>query len=312
MMDRLLVLFAAVCFGTTGTAQALGPRVSPLAVGAARIAIGDGLLVLVAGLARRRAPARSTLTWPRAEVAAAAVLVAVFQLAFFAAIRQTGVAIGTVVAIGSGPCVAGGLGALFAGDRLTARWAASTAVAVAGIVLLALAGGGAHVEAGGVALALVAGAGYGGYTVAAKRLLLLGHAPWDVMARVFGLAGLLLLPMLALTSSAPLASASGICLALYLGAIPTCLAYLCFARGLQTLGAGDTARLVLAEPLTATVLGAVVLAENLGVQAIAGVVLIILGLLVPTLPAAHEGPVPFIRAGADAVAPLGAQQRAAT
>ncbi|HEY1105942.1 MAG TPA: HAD-IC family P-type ATPase, partial [Agromyces sp.] len=38
------VLLAAVCFGTTGTAQALGPDASALSLGAARLVIGGGAL----------------------------------------------------------------------------------------------------------------------------------------------------------------------------------------------------------------------------------------------------------------------------
>ena len=42
-MARSYVLTAAVLFGTTGTAQALGPEIEPLAVGTARIAIAPAL-----------------------------------------------------------------------------------------------------------------------------------------------------------------------------------------------------------------------------------------------------------------------------
>ena len=45
---RTQILIAAVLFGTTGTAQALGPELDPLAVGASRIAVGGALLTLVA------------------------------------------------------------------------------------------------------------------------------------------------------------------------------------------------------------------------------------------------------------------------
>ena len=34
---RVAILIAAVCFGTTGTAQALGPDATPVTVGAVRI-----------------------------------------------------------------------------------------------------------------------------------------------------------------------------------------------------------------------------------------------------------------------------------
>jgi DME family drug/metabolite transporter len=289
-MDRLFVLLAAVCFGTTGTAQALGPGASPLAVGAARVALGGAMLALVAWFANRRAGPRPAPRWPARELALGAVLVAVYQLTFFAAARETGVAVGTVVTIGLGPAVAGGLGVLLAGDRLTARLIASIAVAVCGVAVLASAGAHAHVETAGVALAVVSGVGYGGYTVIAKRLLVRGHAPQDVMARMFGLAGILLLPVLALTGSARLAGPGGAALVLYLGAIPTCLAYVCFARGLRTLAAGETALIVLAEPLTAAVLGTFVLGQQLGGQALAGAALILLGLAAPALPAARRAP----------------------
>ena len=54
-MPRTLVLFAAVLFGTTGTAQALGPGGSPLGVGAARVAVGAALLALAAWAVERGA-----------------------------------------------------------------------------------------------------------------------------------------------------------------------------------------------------------------------------------------------------------------
>src|SRR3954463_12931924 len=101
-MSRVLVLLAAVCFGTTGTAQALGPDgLAPAGGGAARILVGGALLVLLGGTAIRHLP-RPTLLF-------AAAAVATYQLSFFAAVADTGVAVGTIVAIGSGPAPAGGL-----------------------------------------------------------------------------------------------------------------------------------------------------------------------------------------------------------
>jgi drug/metabolite transporter, DME family len=103
--SRAQVLLAAVCFGTTGTAQALGPDASdPVGVGAARILVGGALLVAVA-LAGRGALFRRR--WARGPVAVAVTGVAVYQLAFFAAVADTGVAVGTIVALGSAPTLAG-------------------------------------------------------------------------------------------------------------------------------------------------------------------------------------------------------------
>src|SRR5690554_7956258 len=54
MRHVVFILLAAVCFGTTGTAQEFGPDgASALSVGATRIVIGGGALALVAWLATR-------------------------------------------------------------------------------------------------------------------------------------------------------------------------------------------------------------------------------------------------------------------
>jgi DME family drug/metabolite transporter len=197
--------------------------------------------------------------------------------------------------IGSAPALAGLLGRLVDGAALTGRWAACTALATAGVLLLVLAGSDARVSAPGVLLALGAGASYAAYTVGSKRMLDAGHAPEAVMARGFGLGALLLSPALVASGGGPFASVDGLVLALYLGAVPTALAYVLFARGLRHLTAGETATLTLAEPLTASVLGALVLAERPGALAVAGAALVLAGLAALALPgrrSVHVRPVP--------------------
>jgi drug/metabolite transporter, DME family len=274
-MSRLLVVLAAALFGTTGTAQALGPDASPIAVGAARIAVGAVLLLAAARLVRGASGGGGA--WSRRWLAAAAVGIAGYQLAFFAAVADTGVAVGTVVALGSAPALAGLLGRAVDGTALDGRWAACTALATAGVLLLVLGGADAEVSAFGIALALGAGLAFATYTVASKRLLADGHAPEEVMARGFGLAAVALSPVLVLHGGDVL-SVEGVALALYLGAIPTAVAYVLFARGLQRLSAGETATLTLAEPLTAAMLGTLVLAERPGAVGIAGAALVLAGL----------------------------------
>ena len=276
---RLQVLLAALCFATTGTAQALGPDgADPVGVGAARILVGGAALVV------RRARWRAAATCAaaagrRLPVAAAVAGVAVFQLAFFAAVADTGVAVGTIVALGSAPTLTGLFEWIIDRRRPQRRWAAATALACAGVVLLALSGGDASVSAPGIALAVVAGGAYASYTLAAKRLMTDGHAPESVMAVAFGLGAVVLLPALAASGPGWLLHADGIALALFLGLIPTAAAYILFARGLRGLSASETATLTLAEPLTAGVLGAVVLSEPLTAASATGAGLVLAGLL---------------------------------
>ena len=277
MPARLQVFLAATCFGTTGTAQAIGPGGSPVAVGAARIVFGGLLLMLVARALRVRLPTVSP------GLVGMACAVAVYQLSFFAAVRLTGVAVGTVVAIGTGPAAAGLLGRLVNGERLGARWAQATALAAVGVVLLAGDGGGS-VNPTGVALAITSGVGYATYTVLTKRMLDAGEAPEGVMAAGFGGAGLLLAPALILAGPGFLATPGGLAMAAYLAAVPTALAYVLFSRGLRHLSSGETATIVLAEPLTAAVLGVVALGEHPSPAAGAGALLVLAGLLVLAVP----------------------------
>jgi DME family drug/metabolite transporter len=287
---RLQILLAAVLFGTTGTAQAVGPDLDPLVVGTSRIAAGAALLGLVALLAAAAGRLQlRTGAGPRA-VLLAGVCVAIYQATFFAAVADTGVAVGTVVAIGSGPAFAGLFARAFAGERLTLRWGAATTIAACGVVLLVLGGGaGGSVSGPGVGLALISGAGYAGYAVASKRMLEVGGAPEAVMAAVFGVGALLMLPVLAIVPAGGLVTPGGLALVLYLGAIPTALAYVLFARGLERTGASETATLTLAEPLTAAALGVIALGEQPGLAAGAGAALVMSGLAVLALrPAKRE------------------------
>lgn len=267
------VLLAAVLFGTTGTAQALGPDgLSPLGVGAGRIAVGGLLLVLVAVAAGEL---RSVRTWPPGIVGLLALGVAGYQLAFFAAVQQAGVAVGTIVTIGSAPAFTGLVGALLGQGRPDARWAGATALAVLGVVLIA-GGGDGSVRTGGVLLALLAAASYAVYTVAAKRLLDAGRPPVAVMAVGFGLGALLLAPLV--PTLATTAGAGGWLVVLYLGVLPTAAAYVLFARGLRHLPAATVATLTLAEPVVAAALGVALLGEAVTIARVAGAALILAGL----------------------------------
>jgi DME family drug/metabolite transporter len=174
----------------------------------------------------------------------------------------------------------GGVERLVEGTRQGVRWVVATGLAVCGLAVLAAASAeGATLALGGIALALAAAAGYAGYAVLSKRLLRLGLEPGGVMGATFGLAGALLVPALLTTGTGWLAAPRGLGLAVYLGVVPTALAYLLYARGLRSVSAAETTTIGLAEPLTAAALGVVALHESLVPAEVAGAALILAGLL---------------------------------
>ncbi len=96
--------------------------------------------------------------------------------------------------------------------------------------------------------------------------------------------------MLAATGAGWLVEPGGAALVLFLGIVPTAVAYLLFARGLRVLSAAETATLTLAEPLTAALLGVVVLSERMSAPAALGAALILGGLLVLAAPDLRRRP----------------------
>jgi DME family drug/metabolite transporter len=271
-----------VLFGTTGTARALGSGgASPLAVGGLRITLGGLLLVALAAVTR--APLTRCLDRQvRGAALVGVAAVAAYQLSFFAAVTLSGVAVGTLVTIGSAPVLAGVMG-IVAGERPTRTWALATVMAIAGCVLLLMPAGQSDVHVAGTLLALVAGACYAALTVAGRRVMLHTKSPDAVMAVFFGGGALLVLPLLAVQDLHPLTNWRGAAMVVWLGLVTTALAYWLFARGLARLSAATATTLDLAEPLTAALLGVLVLSERLSPQGVLGAGLIAGGLLLLTL-----------------------------
>lgn len=271
------ILGAALLWGTTGTAQAFAPAgFDPMVIGTLRLLIGGVALLLLACKRRELGQLRD---WRFKPVFLAAAFTGCYQLSFFAAVAKTGVAVGTIVGIGSAPIAGGLLGLIFRGERPGKRWMAATILAIAGCALLSLSGGEIAIDPVGIVLAFGAGASYAAYTLVIKGLLE-HHSPNAVMAVVVCLGALLLSPALLAVDLDWLLQPRSIAVALHLGLATMALSYWLFARGLQSIQVATATTLSLAEPMTAATLGIVVLGEQLNVQAFSGIGLILTGLVV--------------------------------
>ncbi|WP_019630851.1 EamA family transporter [Actinomadura atramentaria] len=279
------VLLAAVLWGTAGPVATLAPQhTSAVAVSAVRVALGGLLLLAFAATGPRRAGLAALLRAggrTRAVLAVGTVCAAAYQTAYYASVDRTGVAVSTVVALGSAPAFAG----LLQRRGLTRRWYTATATAVAGCALLVGAGPGAGAEPVGVALALLCGFVYALYSLAISRLVRTGAENSAVTGALFGGAALIMLPALAFARPGWALSGRGLAIALYLGAITIAVAYALFTRGLRGTPAATAMTLTLAEPAVAALVGLAVLGERLGGAAFAGIALLGAALLVLAVPA---------------------------
>ncbi|MEK6649233.1 MAG: EamA family transporter [Actinomycetota bacterium] len=269
------LILAGVFFGTTGTAQALGPKgISPMAVGSARLACGALLLWL---FTRFTPKTKQKMAWR--DLWLAAFGFALYQLTFFSAVKSTGVSIGTVTALGSAPALTGVLAYLINREKPSRRWFVATLITTSGIIVLSNAKGFSQFNVIGFSLAICAGASYSLFAVTSKRALASGVGIPEAMSRIIALAALLAFPFLFVGDFHPLVSPKGLLVVLWLGLVPTAIAYIAYAYGLHGVRASTASTLILAEPATATLLAAVVLSETLNFKSGIGIAIIVAGLL---------------------------------
>lgn len=269
----ILVVLAAMLWGTTGTSQALAPiGANALTIGALRLLVGGvGLLVI----------AHRTLKldrrWLNRYVLIGAIAVALYQVSFFGGVGRTGVAVGTVIGIGSAPIFAGLLALFVERIQLTLIWWLATGLAVAGGAVLVLSGSAIGIDVLGILLAMGAGLSYAIYALASKTLLE-HEKPDAVMAVLFSTGALLLLPLLLTADLGWVDSPGGVMVVLHLGLLATTLSYALFARGLRDVATATAVTLSLAEPLTAALLAIFLLGEPVTIPAVIGIGMVFVGL----------------------------------
>ena len=290
MVHVLAVLAAAVLFGTTGTSQALGPDgTTPLSIGVMRMVIGGtGLAVIAFSLAARHARRRpAAAPRPRLTLQPLSLMVltgaclALYQPLFFLGTARNGVAVGTVVALGSAPILAGLLEWALTRRTPTPTWMAATALATLGVVLLGFggeAGDGSGTDPVGLLGSVGAGASFAVIANAQRRLLDAGWDPFTVVGAMGASSAAICAFALPFVDLAWLGTGSGVAMALWLGLGTISIAYVLFTWGLSGLTAATAATLTLGEPLTASVLGIVVLGERLSALAVVGLVVLAAGL----------------------------------
>jgi drug/metabolite transporter, DME family len=315
LWGALSVVAASILWGTTGTAATFAPAVSPLAIGAVAMGVGGLLQALYA--ARHIAVQCGCLRARWRLVLPGALAVAVYPLAFYSSMRLSGVAVGTVVSIGSAP-VAAALIERFADRKpLSRQWVLGALLGIGGAALLSLAG---HPPAtpgstapgptapgpgpdswtstAGILLGLLAGTTYALYSWAAHRLTGHGVTPRAAMGTVFGLGALLLMPVLAATGGPLLESWRSVGVGAYMAAVPMFAGYLLFGWGLARVGASTATGISLLETVVAAVLAVLVVGERLPALAWLGAAVVLASLFILT-PRRQTGAAAARRAGAE-------------
>jgi DME family drug/metabolite transporter len=202
-----------------------------------------------------------------------------FQVAYFGAVKSTGLAVATVVTLGSGPVLIALVARLTMGERLGRGGVLAVSGALAGLGVLVLGGGGTAVRPLGVGLAVLSAAGYGGITLLTRYFGLRGTAgdPLDTSLWSFGICAVLLLPASLGEGLLPAAPGIGRTLLLlgYLATVPTAVAYALYFAGAAVLRAATVSVIALIEPVSAAVIAVALLHEHLTAATVLGTVILL-------------------------------------
>ncbi|MGB5444798.1 MAG: EamA family transporter [Psychromonas sp.] len=261
------IMIASILWGTTGTAASFAPNVSPLATGAFAMGIGGVLLVLIS-LKALRQDKRRLLCQPKTLIIGG-LAVAIYPLAFYSAMKLSGVAIGTVISIASAPFFSVLLERFISKKTISIKWLVSFLFGGLGIIFLTI---GKQSEPAmtytadfhywGICLGLIAGLTYSTYSWAARQIIEQGSSSNATMASMFALAAIILLPSLLLTGDNLFSSATNISVAIYMATIPMFLGYLCFGYGLRHIQASTATLITLLEPAVATLFAIAIVGEK--------------------------------------------------
>ncbi|WP_229791437.1 DMT family transporter [Micromonospora fulviviridis] len=276
---------AGVLWGTggpTGSLLAHETGLSPLAVASYRLAVAGMLVISWLCLARKPLP-RGREAWARITVNA--LLAAVFQACFFAAVSLTNVSLATLLTIGASPALVLFAERVAGRRRVSASMLAAVALAVAGLALLVGTPAGDITTTGaltGGGLALLSAAGFAAMTLIGTRPVA-GLDDLTATGVSFAIGGAVLAAASTLTSGMSFVpTPTSVGLLLLLGAVPTAMAYALYFRGLRTTPAGTAALIALLEPLVATLLATLFLGDRLSSTGLVGAGLIITAMVLNT------------------------------
>lgn len=287
---------AGTTWGTTGAAVDIVYRSSdlgPMALSFWRYVSGLALLLAARAFLRiRTAPAPSASSAPRVLrqpwwrgqrlllLGGTGIGLAVFQTAYFGAVQETGLAVGTIVTLGAGPVFTAIGGRLLLNERIGRGGVMAVCGALGGLAVLVLGDRTGTVDPLGVGLALLSAAGYAVATLLARwtgRRGGGGEDPYSLTMWSFGIGAVVLLPLAWAEGLVPHTEHLGRVLLLmaYVAAVTTALAYPLYFAGVAAVRATTAAVVMLIEPVSAAILAVTLLGEHLTTATVLGTLLLL-------------------------------------
>ncbi|RQW62217.1 DMT family transporter [Vibrio viridaestus] len=294
----LAVILASVFWGTTGVAASFAPNVNSLAIGAVAMGFGGLLLVLcsIKSLLQDRILLTQNIKW----IIIGGLSVAIYPLAFYTAMKWSGVAIGNIISIASAPLYSAIFERLFSKRSVSLKWWVCFAFGLTGVTFLSLGKVSSISYTStpsyhyfGMLLGALAGLTYALYAWIGKSLIDKGIRSKSSMASMFGCAALILLPTLIFTGEGLFDSVTNIAAISYIAVIPMFCGYLLFGYGLNRIAASQATMITLLEPVIATLLAIQVIGEQFVMIGWIGMALVMICLILQVSPTRRLEKIPI-------------------
>lgn len=277
--DFWFIIAASVAWGTVGVAnQAIYAHTITNALSLAffRLAIAAPLFLCACLKLLGR---RFLQITPRdlGIMALMGVMQALYQASYSAAIAYTGVTISTLIALCVAPVIVALCSTFILRERLTVSTLLALLCALGGTILLVAARSNPQqtdISMTGIWLALLSATGYAAF-ILLGRLFTRSYHSVQINFVAFGTGALILFGLAIPTGLVTTYPPQDWLLLLYLGSVPTALAYGLFQAGMRSISATAASIITLCEPLVAAFLAWLLFHEELGIFGLLGALLLI-------------------------------------
>lgn len=275
----LLIVLSAILFGTAGISAKYLINLyslSALTIGAMRLLIASPILLTVSKIQLKRKIKIDRKHYVLFIIYG--ITVATYQIAYFTAVKKIMVSIATLIALCTAPIFVAILSRIFIKERINIIVFFSLIVSIVGTTLIIGIRGNQNLNIysyWGYILALGAGLSYSVYTLCGKKLIVY-YPTSKVISITFTLGALFMLPFIKIPVNL---SWLAWAILLYLGIVPTAIAYIIFTKGLKKSSATKASIATLFEPLTSTTLSVLLMGEKFNLTQVLGGLLLFLALL---------------------------------
>ena len=272
----LTLLAGVLIFSTNGFWQAIAPEgATPYVVGASRLLIGGVALSLWCLVRYGKIHLNG---WDWKAIGIYAVALWLYQIFFFQGVHLIGVAVGTVIAVGSTPIFTGLIQAVLYKEKPDVLWYIATLFAITGLVLVNMVDGISFAWYA-VILPLLAGFTLAVSVIIAPRVAK-PHSAEEGMAIVMLLGAVLMLPFFVLFPIEWMFTPKGALCVAMLGVVNSALAFTLELIGFKNTPTLVASTLTLGEPMGAAVIGICILDEPYTTESLLGIALLFMAILI--------------------------------